>query len=203
MELDEVYHSIFMDDRWDHLRHPGISLVKGYGNSTDPIAMIVGAAPSAQDDLKRRPFTGHKGEIIRQLMGLSGLRARWVGKITGLPVIPNCSEGIPPNAFLTNLVKYRLPGSRQPNGREISMAMDSLRAEWKAIGRPKLIVTLGVAGYAFAKNDFTPKPGDWKALLDGKTFVWFQCDPIVATDEEDQEIIEGQWESMGKWLRSS
>lgn len=202
MELDEVYENIREDTRWHHLRFPGLSLVPGYGNKVDPIAMIVGTAPSAHDNLKRRPFSGHKGEILRQLMELAGLWAEDTVVRGGADKFAETQGEIPANAFVTNLVKYRLPGSRQPGGREVADATESLREEWRAIGRPPLIVTLGVAAYAFAKNDFTPKPGDWKALLDGKTFVWFQHDPRTAQDESDQEIIEGQWEAMGEWLRS-
>lgn len=206
MELDEVYEGIRNDERWEYLRFPGIALVPGRGNSVDPLAMIVGTAPSAQDNLKRSPFAGQLGPILSQLMTLAGLSVEWRGKQTGFKVPAGCPEGVPPNVFVTNLVKYRLPGSRNPSGLEISGATEALREEWKAIGRPRLIVTLGVAAYAFVRTDKEiPDIGDWQALKDGKTFVWFQHHPASGLRQDDKfrERMERQWEGMGSWIQSN
>lgn len=199
MELDEVYEDIRNDYRWNHLRFPGISLVPGRGNSLDPIAMIVGTAPSARDSLNKRAFCGHKGELLRQLMELSGLRAD--DKSYGNK---DWSDTVGPNAFVTNLVKYRLPGSREPTGREITDAMDSFRAEWMAIGRPSLIVTLGIAAYAFNfPGEDLPGPGDWIALKDGKTFAWFQYGLPWSASDRERVLVTDSWERMGEWLEKS
>lgn len=198
MDLSDVYEAIREDDGWNHLRQPGIVLVPGRGNSDDPLAMIVGEAPGATENLKRRPFCGPSGRVLTQLMALAGLYAE------------DTREGeehdmgtFSANSFITNVVKYRPPGNRTPTIAEILHGQQALREEWKAIGRPTLIVAVG----ATARGALTPveirsKPGDWLAMQDGETFVWIQYHPAwgLRDGPRARTIMERQWEEMGKWI---
>jgi len=207
LSLDDVYESIREDDRWEHLRQPGIVLVKGRGQRDNPLAMIVGEAPGATENTERRPFCGPSGRVLTGLMNLAGLRAEWRGRLTGALVPPGCDHGLPPNAFITNVVKYRPPGNRTPNIREILFGQESLRQEWMAIGRPRLLVAVGsTARSALVPAEFgRVAPGNWVPLPDGQTFVWVQYHPAWGLRQGDKgrELMEQHWEEMGAWIREA
>lgn len=202
--LEDVYESIREDDRWDHLREPGIVLVKGRGNSTDPRAMLVGEAPGATENTKRRPFCGPSGRVLTQLMMLSELYAEdqlpWGNSGDGDSGMEVATAA---NAFITNVVKYRPPGNRTPNLREILIGTEALRKEWSAIGRPRLIVAVGaVARTALTPAELRMKPGQWTHL--GRDIcVWVQYHPAwgLRQGPKGQETMERQWEEMGQWVR--
>jgi uracil-DNA glycosylase family 4 len=197
--LEDVYEGIREDDAWDHLRQPGIVLVKGRGQKTNPLAMVVGEAPGATENTHRRPFCGPSGRVLMGLMSLAGLSAE-------VPDGP--AEGVlpEPNAFITNVVKYRPPGNRTPNVREINFGTKALRDEWTAIGRPRLIVAVGSTARAalvpphFVRLD----PGDFVALPDGRTFLFVQYHPAWGLRQGDRgrSIMEHHWEEMGLWIQS-
>ena len=194
MELEDVYEAIREDEHWAHLRTPGIVLVKGRGNSVDPLAMLVGEAPGATENTKRRPFCGPSGRVLTQLMHLAALSAEAYPEL-----------GVIANAFITNVVKYRPPGNRTPTVREVYFGTEDLRKEWKAVGRPRVIVAVG----ATARAALVPvpnriKPGNWLALADGRTYVYVQYHPAwgLRTGRRGQALMEDQWEEMGLWLQS-
>lgn len=197
-DLEDVYESIREDDHWDHLREPGIVLVKGVGQTVNPTAMVVLGAPGATENTKRRPACGYIGRLLNQLMSSAGLNAD--EKLYGDILL-----GTTLNAFVTCAIKYRLPGNRVPNTREILFGAESLRREWMAIGRPKLIVAVGsVARAALAPVEQAIAPGDWLALPDGQTFLWVQYHPTYGIQHpEARDKMERHWEAMGKWIRTN
>lgn len=205
-DLEDVYESVRDDPRWDHLRQPGIVLVKGRGQ-TDPeecLAMVVGEAPGATENGQRRPFCGPSGKVLKGLMATADLWAedRWSD---GSEEYPETIGEVPANAFITNVVKYRPPGNRTPNAREIMFGAEALRQEWAALGRPKLIVAVG----ATARSALTPverriAPGDWVLLPDGETYVWVHYHPAFGLRRPDMRpTMERQWEEMGAWIRET
>jgi len=184
LSLEDVYEEIRDDERWDHLRQPGIVLVKGRGNKTDPRAMIVGEAPGATENTHRTPFCGPSGRQLRGLMGLAGLSDE--------------------DSFITNVVKYRPPGNRTPNTLEILNGTEALRKEWLAVGRPRLIVAVGAtARHALAPVEMRLAPGNWAPLPDGRSWVWVHYHPAWAMRNGDKgkELVERHWEEMGAWIR--
>lgn len=203
--LDDVYEEIREDNAWDYLREPGIVLVKGKGQTDNPLAMVVGGTPGATENTHRRPFMGHIGRLLGALMGLAGLSAEWRGKQTGFVVPPGCDEGVPPNAFVTHLTKYRLPGNRVPNTREIILGTEQIRAEWMAIGRPRLLVAVGSpARAALAPVERRIAPGDWTMLGDGQTYVWVHYHPNYGIQHpEARPEMEMHWAVMGAWIRDN
>lgn len=193
MDLDDVYESIREDDRWDHLREPGIVLVKGAGQTERPLAMVVVGAPGANENTKRRPICGPSGSVLTQLMYSAGLDA-------GPKILQT-----EPNAFITNVVKYRCPGGRVPNTREILFGAESLRQEWMALDRPRVLVAVGsVARAALVPSEQMIGPGTWVALPDGQTFVWVQYHPSYGLQHSAaRPKIEENWERMGQWIREN
>ncbi len=90
----------------------------------DPHAevMFIGEAPGYHEDRQGRPFVGAAGQFLNELLGRAGLRREQV--------------------YITNVVKCRPPGNRDPLPDEIAACAPYLD-EQIAVIRPRVIVTLG------------------------------------------------------------
>lgn len=97
------------------------NLVPGEG-SADAEVVIVGEAPGAREDLTGRPFVGAAGKLLDALLAEAGLEREQV--------------------FITNVVKARPPGNRDPRAPEVAHHRPWLDAQLAAI-RPALVVPLG------------------------------------------------------------
>lgn len=209
-DLEDVYEAIREDDSWDYLREPGIVLVKGRGQTYKPTAMVVVAPPGATENTHRKPILGPSGRIFGQLMESAGLLTE-DDACTGGCGSPhaqydcNRRNDIRANAFVTCAIKYRLPGNRVPNTREIVWGAEYLRWEWMAINRPSIIVAVGsVAARMLVPAERKIAPGDWIQLPDGQTFLWVQYHPNYGIQhKESRPKMERHWEEMGEWMRTN
>ena len=95
--------------------------VPGEGNPKAEI-LFVGEAPGFYEDQQGRPFVGAAGQFLNELLGIAGLSRSEV--------------------FITNVVKHRPPGNRDPEPDELDACDGYLRAQIDAIN-PEVIVTLG------------------------------------------------------------
>jgi DNA polymerase len=90
--------------------------------------LFIGEAPGFYEDQQGRPFVGPAGKLLEEMLGLIGLSRR--------------------DVYITNVLKHRPPGNRDPERDEIAAC-----AEWLdrqiALLRPPLICTLG--RYSMAK----------------------------------------------------
>ena len=195
-KLRELHEEIREDERFEHLRQPGIRLVPGYG-AEKPLAMVVGEAPGATENEHGRPFCGVSGQVLHQLMALAYLRAE--------EVIGKGGIRRDPNIWLTNVVKYRPPGNRTPSMLEILHSRDYLLREWRIVGKPRLIVCVGsVAASALNAHSTTQiARGDLYPLRDGKTWVAYQFHPAFGLrgGKERRESMEKQWAYLGQNLK--
>lgn len=127
MDLVDVYEAVNDDPRYAHFRKAGKKLVWGRGNNATPVAIVVGEAPGATEELRGKPFVGASGRLLDGLMGLARID--------------------PSEVWITNAVKYRPTDehnkNRTPDHDEIMAATAHLRGEWKAVGRPPLMITCG------------------------------------------------------------
>jgi len=98
-----------------------IHSVPGEG-SPNATVMFVGEAPGRQEDLQGRPFVGRAGSLLDDLLGEAGYDRSEV--------------------FITNMVKCRPPGNRDPRRAEIETCLPFLRRQIEVIG-PRVIVPLG------------------------------------------------------------
>lgn len=106
------------------------NLVFGEG-SPDCKAMFIGEAPGYYEDLEKRPFVGRGGQLLNQ-----ALRSiKWQRE----------------EVYITNILKRRPPGNRDPLPEEIEAYAPYLAREVEIVN-PKLIVALG----RFAMNFFLP-----------------------------------------------
>jgi uracil-DNA glycosylase family 4 len=97
------------------------NMVPGEGSATADV-MLVGEAPGATEDALGRPFVGRAGQLLDELLGAAGLERAAV--------------------YITNVVKARPPGNRDPRADEVAHHMPWLEAEL-ALVQPRLVVPLG------------------------------------------------------------
>src|SRR5262245_30078418 len=95
--------------------------VPGEGSPTSEI-MFIGEGPGFHEDQQGRPFVGAAGQLLVDMLRLIGMRREEV--------------------FITNVVRCRPPGNRDPQPDELS-ACDTYTQRQLAVLDPRLIVTLG------------------------------------------------------------
>ena len=84
--------------------------------------MLIGEGPGWTEDQQGRPFVGNAGKFLNELLGVAGL--------------------VREDVFITNVVKCRPPGNRDPMPDEIAACAPYLDRQIATID-PEVIVTLG------------------------------------------------------------
>jgi DNA polymerase len=120
-ELKAVYHQAKGCTRCPQLAATRTTVVFGSGNA-DADLMFVGEAPGRHEDLQGVPFVGQAGKLLDQLLGEIGLTRAEV--------------------FVTNTLRCRPPGNRDPHPAEIDACQDYLFRQVELI-QPRVICTLG------------------------------------------------------------
>jgi len=95
--------------------------VPGEGNPEARI-MLIGEAPGWHEDKQGKPFVGNSGKFLTELLESAGLSRE--------------------DVFITNVVKHRPPGNRDPLPDEIMACAHWLEQQIEAID-PDVVVTLG------------------------------------------------------------
>ena len=95
--------------------------VPGEGNVLSDV-LLVGEGPGAREDATGRPFVGPAGQLLSELLHAIG----WERE----------------DVFITNVVKCRPPGNRDPEPGEIGACAPYLDAQERALD-PAVVVTLG------------------------------------------------------------
>lgn len=95
--------------------------VPGEGNARAEV-MFIGEGPGWHEDRQGRPFVGPAGQFLNEMLEKIGLKRE--------------------DVFITNVVKCRPPGNRDPLPDEIAACAPYLDEQIAAI-RPLVIVTLG------------------------------------------------------------
>ncbi len=95
--------------------------VPGEGPATADL-MFIGEGPGFHENEQGRPFVGAAGSFLEELLASVGLKREQV--------------------FITNIVKCRPPGNRDPQAAEIEACAGYLERQIRALN-PKVIVTLG------------------------------------------------------------
>src|SRR5919205_3420525 len=122
----------------------------GVPGEGDPEAEIffIGEGPGFHEDQQGRPFVGAAGQLLQQMLGTIGLRRQ--------------------DVFITNVVRCRPPGNRDPQPDELA-ACDGYTQRQIALLKPRLIVTLG--RYSMARfigsgpmRELHGKTRDWNGI---------------------------------------
>lgn len=95
--------------------------VPGEGPSNAEI-MLIGEGPGFYENEQGRPFVGQAGKFLNELLENGGLKRE--------------------NVFITNVVKCRPPGNRDPQDVELAACAGYLERQIEAIN-PLIILTLG------------------------------------------------------------
>lgn len=95
--------------------------VPGEGNPHARI-FFIGEAPGAREDAEGRPFIGRAGQLLTELLTAIGVKRD--------------------DVFITNVVKHRPPGNRDPAPEEVAACRPFLERQIETID-PEIIVTLG------------------------------------------------------------
>ena len=95
--------------------------VPGEGRA-DTEVMLVGEGPGQTEDQQGRPFIGRAGDLLVKLLSTLGWRRQEV--------------------FITNIVKCRPPGNRDPEPDEIAACLPYLQRQLEVLD-PAVVVTLG------------------------------------------------------------
>ncbi|HEY3019181.1 MAG TPA: uracil-DNA glycosylase [Solirubrobacteraceae bacterium] len=95
--------------------------VPGEGSAEARI-VIVGEAPGASEDKAGRPFVGRAGKLLDDLLGEAGIARA--------------------DVFITNVLKARPPGNRDPRADEVAHHWPWLERQLAVI-EPELLVPLG------------------------------------------------------------
>ena len=97
------------------------NLVFGRGSSGTPV-MFIGEGPGADEDAQGEPFVGRAGKLLTKMIHSIGIDRS--------------------DVYITNVVKCRPPGNRNPEPLEVAACMGILESQLRLIS-PRLIVTLG------------------------------------------------------------
>jgi uracil-DNA glycosylase family 4 len=120
-KLDNIVQKILDDDPTPELRKGATQLVFGDGNP-DADLVFIGEAPGKNEDIQGKPFVGAAGRFLNEMLEMIGLKRE--------------------DVYITNIVKYRPPGNRDPLPEEKQVFLKYLESQLEVI-QPKLVVTLG------------------------------------------------------------
>lgn len=119
----ELTHAV---EQWSDCRDCRLSesrtlVVVGDGNP-DADLMFVGEAPGFHEDTRGLPFVGQAGALLDELLALIGLARA--------------------DCYITNVIKCRPPGNRDPQPDEIEACEGKLYTQISIV-QPRVIATLG------------------------------------------------------------
>lgn len=181
-----------------------LSAVYVSGEGDNPEAFIIGEAPGAQEEIQQRPFVGPAGVAMRDLMAIAGLYAEvtYVGdNQNGIAHVANC--------WLTNVVKFRPPKNRKPTPIEIQAARPWLRREWRAVGKPRLIIPVGgtaleaVTGKQMSILKVAGKCHAVTSRAGLKLFMWPMVHPSFGLRVPAiRSLIEEDWQRLAEWRKA-
>ncbi len=84
--------------------------------------MLIGEAPGQQEDLEGKPFVGRAGLLLTEMIRALGLTREQV--------------------YITNILKCRPPGNRDPKSEEVDACFAYLQRQIKLV-QPKIILAVG------------------------------------------------------------
>lgn len=127
---------------------------------TDAEIMLIGEAPGARENEQGRPFVGASGRFLEQLLKQASLTRA--------------------DVWITNIVKCRPPGNRDPLPDEIDICTSTYLQRQLEIVNPSIIVTLGrhSMGLFFKGATITQIHGQMRQV--GERFVIAMYHPAAA-----------------------
>ncbi|HEU4830788.1 MAG TPA: uracil-DNA glycosylase [Candidatus Saccharimonadales bacterium] len=119
--IDQLASDIVARNVCPDLAAGAIQLVMGGGNPNADIVFI-GEAPGKNEDEQGLPFVGAAGKFLNEMLAQAGMSRD--------------------DVYITNIVKYRPPGNRDPLPEEKAAFWPYLLKQLQII-QPKVVITLG------------------------------------------------------------
>lgn len=133
----------------------------------DPLVMVIGEGPGAQEDARGQPFVGRAGQYLDKWLAAIGLsRDR--------------------NVYITNIVKCRPPGNRDPQPAESAACNPYLERQIDLV-RPKAILAVG----RISSSILTDR-SDGIGRLRGRTYT-YRGIPLIPTYHPSGVLRNDQW----------
>lgn len=156
--------------------------VFGVGNP-DAEVVFIGEAPGQKEDEQRTPFVGAAGQLLNNLLERIGLKRE--------------------DVYITNVVKYRPPGNRDPEPIEKEQCMPWLKLELSII-KPKVIVPLGrhALGHFLPKTTITNAHGKAFRLNDDVTIFPIYHPAAALHNGSLRSGLESDFLALGEFLKS-
>lgn len=147
-----------------------------FGILTPPPIMVIGEAPGVDEDIQGRPFVGASGKLLDKML-----------KAINLYRTKNC--------YITNVVKCRPPGNRNPSREEILACSHFLKEQIRLLS-PKMILILGNVAL---KSMLNTERGI--TYLHGKLYFYEDKIPTIATYHPSallrrEELKRDAWEDL-------
>lgn len=120
--LNELYNNIKAFDGCD-LKVLASKAVMGDGISKNPRVMVIGEAPSRDDDRNGIPFSGDEGVLLDKMLKSIGLSRK-------------------DNTYLSNIINWWPPGNRPTTQEEVDVSLPFIKRHIEIVN-PDLILTLG------------------------------------------------------------
>ncbi len=170
-------------DRPEALRELSHNLVFGEGNP-DARLMLVGEAPGEEEDLTGRPFVGRAGQLLDRVLASVGLDRD--------------------DIYITNMVKFRPPGNRNPRPEEISASEAVLLDQIRLI-RPQILGTLGNVPTQYflgTKDGITRTHGRWYEWHGVRVFPLYHPAYLLRNPSRERGGPKWQtWQDMQELVR--
>jgi DNA polymerase len=113
--------------------------------------MFIGEAPGEVEELLGAPFVGSAGRILREALIDAGV--------------------CPGDVYITNVVKCRPPGNRQPTQTEIDACKPYIDEELRTVN-PRKVITMGKTATSLFKEVYVMSSIVGKSfVVDGRTII--------------------------------
>lgn len=154
------------------------NLVFGEGNERAQL-MLVGEAPGEEEDLSGRPFVGRAGQLLDRILASVGIDRA--------------------DIYITNMVKHRPPGNRNPRPEEVA-ASEAVLIEQIRIIQPQVIGTLGNVPTQYflqTKDGITRMHGTWHDWHGIRVFPLFHPAYLLRNPSRERGSPKWQmWQDM-------
>jgi uracil-DNA glycosylase len=156
--------------------------VPGEGPTNAQI-MLIGEGPGFYENEQGRPFVGAAGKYLDELLKIGGLKRE--------------------DVFITNVVKCRPPGNRDPMPEELVACGDFLERQIEAIN-PQVIITLGRFSMArFMPNARISDVHGVSTLSKGRLIVAMYHPAAALHQPGLKSSIEKDFSHLPEWLKQT
>lgn len=173
----EQLHEHITECRACELHRERKHAVPGEGDRTHTRLMVIGEGPGAEEDARGLPFVGNAGKYLD----------KWLSAID-----MSRENGV----FITNTVKCRPPGNRDPRPEETSACLPYLHSQIKLL-KPDAILCVGrISASILLDRDvkITRERGRWFRFMDIPLMATFHPSAVL----RDSQLRRPVWEDMKK-----